>query len=414
MKAIMEPPFVMVPGADPAEPRFYKEGRRYQLKDIKDDIFTSQRFWCGNDTSPESTRGMSVVEWLPRQFKICDSIIEAARVAGGEELTDMLSEWKPTKKADEAIGQRTAVLLELGSEGLEGFSVIWVGTPFKVRLDFVKFRGSILHSEQELAAIEILLHPDQFQFKPASVVSVWKPFSHYLEDREAVVSHGSLRKLPLDELMIRAKVSRNRMGEFRMEIQWLLEPGKVRNWHKMESSFAKTGLLADMPLAMHGVGDMMKQSFEMELMPRLLVWGELPVSEASIRLGVHYVVAAASGGEVSSDSRSLAAWAHAENPQLFFPELVFRAVPLGAPKQGRKGEVAGRKRPLADKSSEAQITRADLDSAVGAALEGGTKGMVGTLKQGPMGATATPAVGASLCAAVEWQRSSVTVMTSAV
>ena len=30
------------------------------------------------------------------------------------------------------------------------------------------------------------------------------------------------------------------------------------------------------------------------------------------------------------------------------------------------------------------------------------------------GMTATPAVGASLCAAVEWQRSSVTVMTSAV
>ena len=30
------------------------------------------------------------------------------------------------------------------------------------------------------------------------------------------------------------------------------------------------------------------------------------------------------------------------------------------------------------------------------------------------GMTATPAAGASLCAAVEWQRSSVTVMTSAV
>ena len=79
------------------------------------------------------------------------------------------------------------------------------------------------------------------------------------------------------------------------------------------------------------------------------------------------MVAAASGGEVSSDSRSLAAWAHAENPQLVFPELVFRAVPLEAPKQERKGEVAGRKRPLADEPSKAQIPVADLGSAVGAA-----------------------------------------------
>ena len=101
MKAMMEPPFVMVPGTGPAEPSFYKGGRKYQLKDIKEDIFTSLRIRYRNDTSPESTGGLSVVEWLPSQFKICASIIEAARVSGSEELTDMLSEWKPTGKANE-------------------------------------------------------------------------------------------------------------------------------------------------------------------------------------------------------------------------------------------------------------------------------------------------------------------------
>merc|ERR1712020_677874 len=153
----------------------------------------------------------------------------------------------------------------------------------------------------------------------------------------------------------------NPMGEFRMGIQWLLEPEKVGDWCKMESSFARTGLLADMPLAMHGVGDLVKQCFEMELMPRVLARGGLPVSRINIRLGVHYVVAAASGGAVASDSHSLAAWAHSENPSLVFPELVFQAVPFEAPKQEERCEVAGRKRFLAAQSSKP----ADVDSAVG-------------------------------------------------
>ena len=355
-----EPPFVMVPGTGSAEPSFYKEGRKYRMSDIKDDIYTSQRIRYRNNTSPENTSGLSLVEWLPSHFKIGANVIEAAKVADSGELTDMLSGWKPTGKATKTISQKAAVLLEFGPEGLENYSVVWVGEPFKVRLDFVKFRGSVLHSEQELAAMEVLFRPDQFQFKPASVVSIWEPLSHYF-DNQVLVSHDSLRKLPLDELMVRAKVSKNPMGEFRMGIQWLLEPEKVGNWCKMESSFAKTGLLADMPLAMHGVGDLVRQCFEMELMPRLLVRGELPVSRVNIRLGVHYVVAAASGGAVASDSHSLAAWAHSENPSLVFPELVFQAVPFEAPKQEERCEVAGRKRSLAAQSSKP----ADVDSAVG-------------------------------------------------
>ena len=61
---------------------------------------------------------------------------------------------------------------------------------------------------------------------------------------------------------------------------------------------------------------------------------------------------------MASDSRSLAAWAHSENPRLVFPELVFRAVPLEAPKQEERCEVAGGKRSLAD-----------VDPAVGTAAK---------------------------------------------
>ena len=86
---MLEPPFVMVPGTGSAEPSFYKEGRKYRMSDIKDDIYTSQRIRCRNNTSPEDTGGLSLVEWLPSHFKICANVIEAAKVTDSGELTDM-------------------------------------------------------------------------------------------------------------------------------------------------------------------------------------------------------------------------------------------------------------------------------------------------------------------------------------
>merc|ERR1711878_130283 len=93
-----------------------------------------------------------------------------------------------------------------------------------------------------------MVKPDRFEFQPNQTVSTWKCLTAFFGESTEVTDEA-IMGLPLDEIFVRAKVSKSTKtdGIFRIKIQWILEPGRVRCWDRVSSSFAKTGTLLELP-----------------------------------------------------------------------------------------------------------------------------------------------------------------------
>ena len=261
--------------------------------------------------------------------------IATLRTTSREAVKETLWRWNPPLpkakgRPEGALAEhKTAAILEFTPKGLNGFETVWVGPEFKLSVDLRTFKSPLFDVEAEPAVVSTVVRPDQFEFQPNQTVSTWKCLTAFFGE-STEVTDDAINGLPLDEIFVRAKVSKSTKadGIFRIKIQWILEPGRVRCWDRVSSSFAKTGTLLELPSVMFGCSKEATEKYKIDFTPCLLMEYGAKMNDFAVRMGVHHVVSALAGGSSGCDPQTIEAWCTSESPNPVFADITFRAVEL--------------------------------------------------------------------------------------
>ena len=296
--------------------------------------------------APKSKKGLALIRWVPRkEYAIPEEKFQSL-VTQQEDLLQGLDEWQPSlvrTKGKGATGpQKIGLLVEFAQQGLRGFTLFWRGPQFKLTIDLKTFKSPQFQTDLDPCEIHLLLNPDMLPIMPSSMVSQWKQITDLVDISEMEVSDPAVKEMKLEDIVIRAKVYRNpatkKDNPFRIRVQCFLDPSKVTNVDRINSSFVKAGALTELPAMMYNYDRAASDPYMMDLLPGMQVDAGASPSEMEYRLAVHFAMSAMAGGGSVGDPQQMQSWAHVDVPVLVFAEMMFSAPlqeNLKRPREGR-------------------------------------------------------------------------------
>ena len=285
--------------------------------------------------APKSKKGLALVRWVPKEEYAIPRETFQSLVIRKEDLVQELDEWQPspirTKGKGDTTPHKIGMVVEFATQGLRGFSLFWKGPAFRLSIDLRVFKSPLFKTDLDPCEVHLQLNPDMLPIMPSSMASQWRQITDLVDVSEMEVSDQAIKGMKLDEIVIRAKVYKNPAAKkdnpFRIRLQCFLEPSKVKNIERVNSSFAKAGALAELQAVMHGFDKASSDPYMMDLLPGMQVDAGAHPSELEYRLAVHFATSAMAGGGSMGDHQLMQSWAHVENPMLVFAEMLF-SVPL--------------------------------------------------------------------------------------